>query len=517
LVVCVDHEAWKDKKFYVGFVCGERSFHQMINFWKLFFVVLFFLFGIELCPLSEPLSAQSSPMNNGSFSSQMTTVFGLGSRISHEGSEMLLPFRQNGKLHLSLTDCIDIAVERNLDIHLIEESLAQADADITRAWSAMLPFIGAEARYIKLDEELTFGLGPVSMIFMDRDIYKAGVVLRQPIFAGGRLNAACKAARHSRDARIEDKKSVEEEIVFQVTRVYRTAQVAEAFHRVAVEAVNLLEKHEHDVSILVREGANPQVDLLRTKTDLANARKNLNASANASDIALSGLKNLLVIDLEEPVFLTQGLGRPPKPAGDLSTFTSRAIKSRPELSSLKYQVAAAEQGLKAARGEYLPSIAFEGCYEYIEGDIRDLDGGYHWTVGIGAEVPLWNWGKTRADVIKARSGLNQLKIKYKKVEEQICLEVRKAFLNLRKAEKNITASEAALKTSSEAYRMEKVRYQAGEGTNTNVLDAQTALSRAEANHAQALFEYNVAMAALERAMGVNMSECVNLKQKEQTE
>jgi outer membrane protein len=517
LVVCVDHEAWKNKKFYVGFFCGERSFYQMINFWKLFFVVLFFLFGIELCLISEPLSAQSRPINNESFSSQMTTIFGLGSRISHEGREMLLPFRQNGKLHLALTDCIDIALERNLDIHLIEESLAQADADITRAWSAMLPFIGAEGSYTQLDEELAFEVGPVSLTFMDRDIYKAGVVLRQPIFAGGRLNAARKAARHSRDASIEDKKSVEEEIVFQVTRIYRSAQVAEAFHRVDVEAVNLLEKHEHDVFILVREGANPQVDLLRTKTDLANARKNLNASANAFDIALSGLKNLLVIDLEEPVFLTQGFSRPPRPAGDLSTFTSRAIKSRPELSSLKYQVAAAEQGLKAAKGEYLPSIGLEGRYEYIQGGIREMDGDYHWTVGIGAEVPLWNWGKTRSDVIKARSGLNQLKIMYKKVEEQICLEVRKAFLNLRKAEKNITASEAALKTSSEAYRMEKARYQAGEGTNTNVLDAQIALSRAEANHVQALFEYNVAMAALERAMGVNMNECVNLKQKEKIE
>ena len=489
----------------------------MKNFKKLSVIILILFLGIEINPVAKPVFAQNRDADATDFRSGLTTVFGLGSRISHEGGEMLLPFRQNGKLHLALTDCIDIALERNLDIHLIEESLAQADADITSAWSAMLPFIGAEASYTQLDEELTFGLGSVSMTFMDRDIYKAGVVLRQPIFAGGRLNAARKAARHSRDARLEDKKSVEEEIVFQVTRVYRTAQVAEAFHRVAVEAVNLLEKHEHDVFILVREGANPQVDLLRTKTDLANARKNLNASANAFDIALSGLKNLLVIDLEEPVFLTQGLGRPPKPAGDLSTFTSRAIKSRPELSSLKYQVAAAEQGLKAARGEYLPSIALEGRYEYIEGDTREMDGDYHWTVGIGAEVPLWNWGKTRADVIKARSGLNQLKIMYKKVEEQICLEVRKAFLNLRKAEKNITASEAALKTSSEAYRMEKARYQAGEGTNTNVLDAQIALSRAEANHVQALFEYNVAMAALERAMGVNMNECVNLKQKEQTE
>ncbi|MBW2568889.1 MAG: hypothetical protein JRD93_04215, partial [Deltaproteobacteria bacterium] len=97
--------------------------------------------------VSEAMSAQNRPMDDGSFSSQLSAVFGLGSRISHSGTEMLLPFRQNGKLHLSLTDCINIALERNPDIHLIEETLAQADADITKAWSVMLPFVGAEANY----------------------------------------------------------------------------------------------------------------------------------------------------------------------------------------------------------------------------------------------------------------------------------------------------------------------------------------------------------------------------------
>ena len=487
----------------------------MKNFKKLSVIILILFLGVGVTLVAKPVFAQNHNTDALEFTGRSTTLFGLGSRISHEGSEMLLPFRQNGKLYLALTDCIDIALERNLDIHLIEESLAQADADITRAWSAMLPSISAEANYTQIDEKLALGIGPVSMTFMDKDIYKAGILLRQPLFAGGRLHAARKATRNLRDARIEDKKNIEEEIVFQVTRVYRTAQVAEAFQNVAIEAVELLEKHEHDVSILVREGANPEVDLLRTKTDLANARKNLNASANAFDLALSGLKNLLVIGLEEPVFLARELGHPPKPTGDLSMFTSLAIKNRPELSSLRYQIAAAEQGLKAAKGEYFPTVALEGRYDYIQGDTREMDGDYHWTFGIGARVPLWNWGGTRANVIKAKSRFNQIKIKYKKVEEQICLEARKAFLNLGNAEKNIAVSEAALKTSSEAYRMEKARYQAGEGTNTNVLYAQTALSRAEANHVQVLFEYNVALAALDRAMGVNIKRRADFKQKEQ--
>ena len=138
---------------------------------------------------------------------KFTTLFGLGNRISRAGNELLEPYKREGKLYLALTDCIYIASKRNLDIHLQEEAIAQADADITMAWAAMLPYVGGEANYTRLDEELALGLGPVSMTFMERDISKVGVVLKQPIFTGGRLNAARKAAKHLRDSRLFDKKT----------------------------------------------------------------------------------------------------------------------------------------------------------------------------------------------------------------------------------------------------------------------------------------------------------------------
>jgi outer membrane protein len=390
-----------------------------------------------------------------------------------------------------------MALERNYNIHLSRESLVQADAKVTQARSAMLPFLGAEAAYMYFDEELGFAMGSQSLTFMKRDRSSVGLVIRQPIFMGGRLVAGRRAAEYSRNAKSQDNRGVQDEIVFQVRRTYRTAQVAEAFRRVATEAVTLLQAHDHDVAIMVREGAVAELDLLRTRTELANARKELNSANNALDLALSALKNLLVVKLDTPVALTEHLGRRPRPADDLPTLTQLAQSRRPELSSLQCQVAAAEQGLKAAKGKYLPTIALQGRYEYMEGDFRDVDGGGHWTLGVGADVPIWNWGRTASE---------QAKIQLRKTEDHICLEVRQAFLNLDKAEKNIMAAETALTTGREAFRHAKIRYQAGQGTNTDVLDARTALTRAEANHAQALFEYNVALAALRRAVGMSNIE-----------
>jgi outer membrane protein len=435
----------------------------------------------------------------------------------HSSDEALRKLEKDGNINLSLSDCLKIALQHNYDIRLTREALTQADTRITQARSAMLPFLGAEASYTRLDEELSITMGPQSLTFMDRDQYKAGFVIRQPIFTGGRLNAARKASRYSRDAQAQGNRALEDEVVFQVTRAYRTAQLAEAFQDVAVEAVELLKAHEHDAAILVEKGANPEIDLLRTRTELANARKELNGADNAVDLAYSALKNLLIIPLEKSVHLTETLVRLPGPEADLSSLTELALSQRPELSAIDFQAAAAEQALKAARGEYLPAIALEGRYEYMEGDFRDLEGGDHWTVGIGAELPLWNWGKTAAKVREARSQLDQVKIERDKTADLIRLEVRQAFLDLGKAEKNIDAAESALNTARVAYRQAKAGYRAGEGTNTDVLDARTALSRAEANHTQALFDHNVALAALHRAVGMMVVEQSGIKEKEPAE
>jgi outer membrane protein len=110
-----------------------------------------------------------------------------------------------------------------------------------------------------------------------------------------------------------------------------------------------------------------------------------------------------------------------------------------------------------------------------------------------------------------------VKIQRDKTADLIRLEVRQAFLDLGKAEKNIDAAESALKTAREAYRQAKAGYRAGEGTNTDVLDARTALSRAEANHTQALFDHNVALAALHRAVGMMVVEQSGIKEKEPAE
>jgi outer membrane protein len=410
---------------------------------------------------------------------------------------------QEGRLYLSLQDCKRMVVSRNFDIRLARESLNRAEADIAKARAALLPSLQLEASYSRFDEELGFSFGPQSFIFMDEDIYKAGLIVRHPLYTGGRLQAAHQAARFIRDAQVQSEEVVRNRIIFQVIRAYHTVQLAESFHKVAKEAVGMLQQHEHDVAILVEKGANPEFDLLRTRTELANARTKLNGTEKGVDLARSALKNLLDIDFSQTLVLLNRLELPSGQNDDLSTLTRHALVKRPELVASKAQMEAARQQIRAAKGEYLPAIALEGRYEYLEGDIRDMDGGDHWTIGVGAELPVWTWGEIAAKVRKAESLFSRINLEYEQIADFIRLEVRKAYLEIEKVEKNIEAAEAGRTAAREAYRLSRAMYRAGAGTNTEVLNARTGLSRAEADYTQALFDYNVAFADLERAVGTN--------------
>ena len=84
------------------------------------------------------------------------------------------------------------------------------------------------------------------------------------------------------------------------------------------------------------------------------------------------------------------------------------------------------------------------------------------------------------------------------------LEVRQAFLNVQSAAEELAGADAVITQAAEALRIANVRFQSGVGTNLEVLNAQTAASEAEAGKVQALFNYNLARATLERAVGADL-------------
>ncbi|MBR4846606.1 MAG: TolC family protein, partial [Phascolarctobacterium sp.] len=128
----------------------------------------------------------------------------------------------------------------------------------------------------------------------------------------------------------------------------------------------------------------------------------------------------------------------------------------------------------------------------------------NWTVGVQASLTIFDTGVTRSKAHAAKANYFSAEESYRDTVDAVMLDVRSQYLNLREAEKRISTTEVAVSQAEEDYRIAQLRYQAGVGTNTDVLDAQVALTDAQTNYLQSVYDYNISKTNLETAIGVPM-------------
>ena len=166
----------------------------------------------------------------------------------------------------------------------------------------------------------------------------------------------------------------------------------------------------------------------------------------------------------------------------------------------------AQSDVKLSKSEYYPNVSLVGNYARY-GDTPGLSGSAYkpdenWYVLAVANWNFWEWGKTKHRVDAGISRENQATDVLTHLRDQITLEVKNAFLLLQETEKQVHVMEKAIEQAEENFRINTERYREQVGTTTDVIDAQTLLTRAKANYFDALGEFNINKARMERAMGV---------------
>jgi outer membrane protein len=158
-----------------------------------------------------------------------------------------------------------------------------------------------------------------------------------------------------------------------------------------------------------------------------------------------------------------------------------------------------------ARSDLYPQITLQYT-NFNTGSTPRAHGGYlndshNWNVAAVASFNFWEWGRSKAEVEKSKVLLNQAVDALTSLEDNTKLEVTSNYQNLISAGRNIDVSAKAVTSAAEDLRMVTERYQEQVATNTDVLDAQTRYSEAQYDHFQALYNYNLAWAAIERTLG----------------
>lgn len=327
--------------------------------------------------------------------------------------------------------------------------------------------------------------------------YSAVLTLQQRIFDFGKTGAAVEEAREGLKASRWDEEATMENVVVNVKVAYFGLLGARHLVRVNEETVRQFEQHLQQAEGFFNIGTRPKFDVTKAEVDLTNARLNLIQAKNAAEVARITLAN--------------AIGLPDQPIGELEELLDfkkveiteeeareEALRRRPELLSLAASYRAGEASVLAARRSYFPVLSGTADYTYRGQEFPLV---WNWDVGLNLTFPLFSGYALKSQVAEARANLTTIEANQESLRQNILLEVRQSYLNLLEAAERVGLSELVVRQAEENLALANGRFQAGVATSVERTDAQVSLTNAKTSHIQALYDYKVDEARLEKAMG----------------
>lgn len=411
--------------------------------------------------------------------------------------------RLQGTQPISLAQALEVARRNNLDLQRVLLTVERSQASLRQQQAALLP-----------NASLSTSLNRTGPAFLDQktqtirgaqDVPSTTNVsgtaqLEYNLYSSGQRSARIRQAEEQLRSDELEVERQSEVIRLNVTTQYYDLQQADENVRIAQSAVTNAQASLRDAQALERAGVSTRFDVLRSQVNLANAQQQLTNAVSQQQISRRQLAQIL--NLPQLVNITTG--DPVKLAGlwniPLPETIVLAFQNRPELQQQLVQRNIAEQQRRQAIGQLGPQVSLVAQYQLQDqfDDSRNAIDNY--SLGVRANLTLYDGGSARAQADQARVSIRIAENQFGTQRNQIRFEVEQAYSQLQSNLENVQTANTAVEQSREALRLARLRFQAGVGTQTEVIDAENDLTRAEGQRVQAILNYNRALASLQRAI-----------------
>lgn len=413
---------------------------------------------------------------------------------------------------MTLQECVEIALRTHPQIRL---ALSQREASVARLrqaqaqWRPELNLTGTQRQQgptVSFTVPLPPPNPPREISVVRSSTQLLNLELRQSIYDGGRFTANIRSARYFVDASDALLQATRAQLTLRVTEAYADVLAAQALEEVARQSVERVQVVLKTAKARLEAGVAPRFDVLRAEAELAAAQEQLLTAQNAVALAKAALNQLLGRPTNAPIEVAP-LPEPITPSSEAlqtETFLTQALAHRPELRSAESQIQAAQERVNFAKADKNPLLFLSSNYQRQTetGFSRD----YAWSVNLIVQFPIFDSGRRESVLQEQEALLQQALAQREQLQRQIALEVEQAVRNYQVALQRLNTARAALASAEEAFRLAQVRYEAGVGTQVEVLDAQVALTQARANEVRALYDAHKAFARLVYATGLSEAE-----------
>ena len=422
--------------------------------------------------------------------------------VSAEESE-----RNPPQLKLSLRDAIQAAIDNNVNVRLLKERIAAAQAHANTSLGALLPNVGGylngrnqtvNLAAFGLPADRLAALGLTRSVTEPFEVYDARATLVQNIFSLS-LIQRWRAAKSGVDVADLEAEVTKRDVMATVGLMYIEALRADE----AVKAREADNELSRQLLKLARDrkaaGVATGLDVTRQEVQLENNTQRLLVSQNEQESARLNLIRALGIAFDIRLVLTDELKFVPieTQAPEQALLTAR--EQRLELRAQENRQRLASLSLSSVTSERIPSLSLNGDYGWI--GLKPEDALSTRSIGLTLSVPIFDGGQRESRISETRSRVRQESIRMKDVSDQVTLEVRNALLTLESSTQQVGVAARGMELALKELTFAKDRFAAGLTTNIEVTNAQTSVARARDNQIEALFRFNASRINLARAKG----------------
>ncbi|MGB2696288.1 MAG: TolC family protein [Candidatus Zixiibacteriota bacterium] len=418
-------------------------------------------------------------------------------------SQLVLAQQIPTKGVLSIDECIKIALKNNYLVRSSYEGHRAAEAEVVSARSRLLPNISTSAGWTRYDEErfiYTEGINP----YYSRDFYNYGLRLNQSIFNGGYNWANLNNARAREKGAYSDYKLSQQAVTLQIKQDCYELLKAKTLLDVQRDAVKRSEEQINMAKARYDLGSASLSDYLKAKVQLGNDNLALITAENSLKLAQANLNNDLGMDLDPPVDVAAELEYQ-KLDLDVDQVIKQKLEVHPEIKKVESQVSQAKSIVTMARSALLPSVSFSSSYSWSDAKTPDSWSGWKmndsWRVGITVGLNIFDGFQSLGNIQRGKASLRSTEESFKQKKRDVELEIRQAYLAVKEAEQKIEVTQEALKAAEQDLKLSQEKYNLGAASMLELLDAGVSYKTVKNNEVNSLYDYNLAVARFEKAIG----------------
>ena len=406
---------------------------------------------------------------------------------------------------LTLEQCIQLAVENSTDMRNARINLAIDGLRIKDARARYYPDLFLDGRY-NFSDALDFGF--------ERENYDLGVSTQYTLWDNGQREANFSQAKERRNATMSRNEQTKQNLIFQVTQAYYNVLKAQELVKVDREILARSLENTNRVRAFVEAGIQIEADVATAQVREANDELSLLNDQNALEIAMATLPRIMGLDPATLITVAQDTdyelyrdkGQIEVIELSVEEAIQRGFETRPEFKELQSSINQLEWGLTLARLDRWPQLNAEYNYgvnldDYLHEREKFTDF-RSWEVRTTLNFPIFDGGVTKRRVQEAALSLEQVRENASDLERSIALEVRQAYLNLRRAERAVEISNTQVRNAELSLQVIRGRFEQELSILLELLNAQTEFAQALTNQVRAFYDYKIAQVALQRAMGV---------------